>query len=45
MIINKNTELFNEHIEVDHDDDNDEIYKWLSLLLLFRMKEVINNRI
>lgn len=35
MIINKNTELFSEHIEVDQDDDNDEVYKWLSLLLLF----------
>lgn len=33
MIINKNTELFNEPIEVE-EEDNDEIYKWLSILLL-----------
>jgi hypothetical protein len=34
MLINKKTELFNDQIEVDQDDENDEVYKWLSLLLL-----------
>jgi len=35
MMINKNTELFNRSVEVDTDEENDEVYKWLSLLLLF----------
>ncbi|HRE09714.1 MAG TPA: hypothetical protein PK605_00940 [Ignavibacteria bacterium] len=35
MIINKNTELFNQPVEIDTDEENDEVYKWLSLLLLF----------
>lgn len=34
MQINKNTDLYNESVELE-DDENEKIYKWLCLMILF----------
>lgn len=35
MLINKNTEQINDTVDIDSDEEDDVVYKWLSILLLF----------